>query len=113
MELIYIYRVADKCDLLDRILSKCKAYDHRILIFCPMKSTMTVLEDYFNYREVRVLRLIIENSVEENIFAAARYKLNIDEKVIQAGKFDQCSTDAERRQILEAIYYSCIHEDRI
>ena len=54
-------------------------------------------------KEVRVLRLITVNSVEEKILAAARYKLNIDEKVIQAGKFDQRSTDAERRQILEAI----------
>ena len=33
--------------------------------------------------EVRVLRLITANSIEERILAAARYKLNIDEKVIQ------------------------------
>lgn len=31
--------------------------------------------------EVRVLRLVTVNSVEETILAAARYKLNIDEKV--------------------------------
>ena len=31
--------------------------------------------------EVRVLRLCTVNSVEENILAAARYKLNVDEKV--------------------------------
>lgn len=37
--------------------------------------------------EVRVLRLMTVNSVEERILAAARYKLNMDEKVIQAGKF--------------------------
>lgn len=54
-------------------------------------------------REVRVLRLITANSVEEKILAAARYKLNVDEKVIQAGKFDQRSTGAERRQMLEQI----------
>lgn len=54
-------------------------------------------------REVRVLRLITTNSVEEKILAAARFKLNVDEKVIQAGKFDQRSTGAERRQMLEAI----------
>lgn len=36
--------------------------------------------------EVRVLRLMTVNSVEERILAAARYKLNMDEKVIQAGK---------------------------
>uniref|UniRef100_A0A7E4VZR6 Helicase C-terminal domain-containing protein n=1 Tax=Panagrellus redivivus TaxID=6233 RepID=A0A7E4VZR6_PANRE len=54
-------------------------------------------------KEVRVFRLITVNSVEEKILAAARYKLNVDEKVIQAGKFDQRSTGAERRQMLEAI----------
>ena len=31
--------------------------------------------------EVRVLRLCTVNSVEEKILAAARYKLNVDEKV--------------------------------
>uniref|UniRef100_A0A8R1I449 Uncharacterized protein n=1 Tax=Caenorhabditis japonica TaxID=281687 RepID=A0A8R1I449_CAEJA len=54
-------------------------------------------------KEVRVLRLITANSVEEKILAAARYKLNVDEKVIQAGKFDQRSTGAERKQMLEQI----------
>merc|ERR1719356_565714 len=50
--------------------------------------------------EVRVLRLMTVNSVEERILAAARYKLNVDEKVIQAGKFDNKSTGTERRQML-------------
>ncbi|KAF1747765.1 hypothetical protein GCK72_024231 [Caenorhabditis remanei] len=53
--------------------------------------------------EVRVFRLITSNSVEEKILASARFKLNVDEKVIQAGKFDNRSTGAERRQILENI----------
>ena len=35
--------------------------------------------------------------------AALRYKLNMDEKVIQAGKFDQKSTGTERRQMLQSI----------
>lgn len=43
------------------------------------------------------------NSVEEKILAAARYKLNVDEKVIQAGRFDQKSTGSERRQLLQDI----------
>merc|ERR1719410_2913547 len=34
--------------------------------------------------EVRVLRLMTVNSVEERILAAAKYKLNMDEKVIQS-----------------------------
>lgn len=53
--------------------------------------------------EVRVLRLMTVNSVEERILAAAKYKLNMDEKVIQAGKFDQKSTGSERRQMLQSI----------
>uniref|UniRef100_A0A7E4V5K5 Helicase domino n=1 Tax=Panagrellus redivivus TaxID=6233 RepID=A0A7E4V5K5_PANRE len=56
-------------------------------------------------KEVRVFRLITVNSIEEKILAAARYKLNVDEKVIQAGKFDQHSTGAERRRMLEACMY--------
>ncbi|CAD5212428.1 unnamed protein product [Bursaphelenchus okinawaensis] len=54
-------------------------------------------------KEVRVLRMITVNSVEEKILAAARFKLNVDEKVIQAGMFDQRSTGEERRQMLEQI----------
>ena len=52
---------------------------------------------------MRVLRLMTVNSVEERILAAARYKLNVDEKVIQAGMFDQKSTGQERQQFLQAI----------
>ncbi|KAK7501203.1 hypothetical protein BaRGS_00007688 [Batillaria attramentaria] len=53
--------------------------------------------------EVRVLRLMTVNSVEERIQAAARYKLNVDEKVIQAGMFDNKSTNYERKQFLQNI----------
>ncbi|VDL83099.1 unnamed protein product [Nippostrongylus brasiliensis] len=176
-----LYRVAGKLELLDRILPKLKATGHRVLMFCQMTTMMTIIEDFFNFRrwkylrldgstkpdergqllelynapdseyflfmlstragglglnlqtadtviifdsdwnphqdmqaqdrahrigqkrEVRVLRLITANSVEEKILAAAKYKLNVDEKVIQAGKFDQRSTGAERKQMLEQI----------
>jgi len=53
--------------------------------------------------EVRVLRLMTINSVEERILAAARYKLNMDEKVIQAGMFNQRSTGSERHELLQSI----------
>lgn len=56
--------------------------------------------------EVRVLRLMTVNSVEERILAAARYKLNMDEKVIQAGMFDQKSTGTERKQFLQSILHN-------
>lgn len=35
--------------------------------------------------------------------AAAKYKLNVDQKVIQAGMFDQKSSSHERRAFLQAI----------
>ena len=56
--------------------------------------------------EVRILRLISSNSVEEKILERAQYKLDMDGKVIQAGKFDNKSTNEERdaflRTLLEA-----------
>lgn len=174
-----LFRSSGKFELLDRILPKLRATGHRVLIFCQMTSLMTIMQDYFDYRgfrylrldgatraddrgemlkefndesqeyfifllstragglglnlqtadtviifdsdwnphqdlqaqdrahrigqqnEVRVLRLITINSVEEKILAAARYKLNVDEKVIQAGMFDNKSTGSERRQFLQ------------
>ncbi|KAK0402086.1 hypothetical protein QR680_016138 [Steinernema hermaphroditum] len=62
-------------------------------------------------REVRVLRMITVSSVEEKIYAAASHKLKMDEKVIQAGKFDQRSTGAERKLMLEQILREELEED--
>ncbi|XP_045889796.1 probable global transcription activator SNF2L2 isoform X1 [Micropterus dolomieu] len=176
-----LYRASGKFELLDRILPKLHATNHRVLLFCQMTSLMTIMEDYFSYRnfqylrldgttksedralllkkfneegsqyfifllstragglglnlqaadtvvifdsdwnphqdlqaqdrahrigqqnEVRVLRLCTVNSVEEKILAAAKYKLNVDQKVIQAGMFDQKSSSHERRVFLQAI----------
>merc|ERR1712038_1864228 len=176
-----IFRSSGKFELLDRVLPKLKASGHRVLMFCQMTQCMTIIEDYFNYKgykflrldgmtkaddraeqlkvfndpnseyfifllstragglglnlqtadtviifdsdwnphqdlqaqdrahrigqknEVRVLRLMTVNSVEERILAAAQYKLKVDEKVIQAGKFDQKSTAVERKEMLANI----------
>uniref|UniRef100_A0A671WMR4 SWI/SNF related BAF chromatin remodeling complex subunit ATPase 2 n=1 Tax=Sparus aurata TaxID=8175 RepID=A0A671WMR4_SPAAU len=176
-----LYRASGKFELLDRILPKLQATNHRVLLFCQMTTLMTIMEDYFSYRnflylrldgttksedramllkkfneegsqyfifllstragglglnlqaadtvvifdsdwnphqdlqaqdrahrigqqnEVRVLRLCTVNSVEEKILAAAKYKLNVDQKVIQAGMFDQKSSGHERRVFLQAI----------
>ena len=49
---------------------------------------------------VRILRFITEKSVEEAMFARARYKLDIDDKVIQAGRFDNKSTVEEQEEFL-------------
>lgn len=53
--------------------------------------------------EVRILRLVTEKSVEEQILARAQYKLEIDGKVIQAGKFDNQATAEEREDLLRAM----------
>ena len=176
-----IYRSSGKFELLDRILPKLKVTGHRVLMFCQMTQCMTIIEDYFNFKgykflrldgmtksderadmlkifnspdsdyfifllstragglglnlqtadtvvifdsdwnphqdlqaqdrahrigqknEVRVLRLMTVNSVEERILAAAKYKLNMDEKVIQAGMFNNRSTGMERRELLQSI----------
>lgn len=61
--------------------------------------------------EVRVLRLVTVNSVEEKILAAAKYKLDLNEKIIKAGMFDNKSTGQERRQFLEAILSTTDDDD--
>lgn len=53
--------------------------------------------------EVRILRLITEDSVEEMILERAHQKLDIDGKVIQAGKFDNKSTAEEQEALLRAL----------
>jgi ATP-dependent helicase STH1/SNF2 len=55
---------------------------------------------------VRILRLITEKSIEENILARAQEKLDLDGKVIQAGRFDNKSTNEEREMLLRALFES-------
>ena len=60
--------------------------------------------------EVRILRLITEHSVEEAILEKAHKKLDIDGKVIQAGKFDNKSTAEEQEALLRSLLEA--EEDR-
>jgi len=53
--------------------------------------------------EVRILRLITNDSVEEVILERAHQKLDIDGKVIQAGKFDNKSTAEEQEAFLKRL----------
>ncbi|WFC98740.1 RSC chromatin remodeling complex ATPase component [Malassezia yamatoensis] len=53
--------------------------------------------------EVRILRLVTEKSVEETILSRAQSKLEINGKVIQAGKFDNQATADERELLLRAM----------
>lgn len=54
-------------------------------------------------RQVRIFRLVTVDSVEEYILERAQFKLSLDGKVIQAGKFDNKSTNEEREQMLRAL----------
>ncbi|OLY82644.1 Chromatin structure-remodeling complex subunit snf21 [Smittium mucronatum] len=53
--------------------------------------------------EVKILRLITRKSIEETILQRAQFKLDIDGKVIQAGKFDNKSTSEEREAFLRSL----------
>lgn len=44
--------------------------------------------------------MVTANSIEEEIVARANHKLDIDGKVIQAGKFDHRSTEEDREAFL-------------
>lgn len=52
-----LYRASGKFELLDRILPKLRATNHKVLLFCQMTSLMTIMEDYFAYRNFSYLRL--------------------------------------------------------
>lgn len=176
-----LWRTAGKFELLDRVIPKFQATNHRILMFFQMTQIMDIMEDFLRMRgvqylrldggtkadertdlllkfnapdspyfafllstragglglnlqtadtviiydtdwnphqdlqaqdrahrigqtkEVRILRLITENSVEETILARAHQKLDIDGKVIQAGKFDNKSTAEEQEAFLRSL----------
>lgn len=52
-----LYRASGKFEVLDRILPKLRATNHKVLLFCQMTSLMTIMEDYFAYRNFKHLRL--------------------------------------------------------
>ena len=52
-----MYRASGKFELLDRILPKLKATNHRVLLFCQMTQLMTIMEDYLTWRNFSYLRL--------------------------------------------------------
>ena len=45
-----LYRASGKFEVLDRMMPKFRAANHRMLIFCQMISLMTVREDFLNWR---------------------------------------------------------------
>lgn len=63
--------------------------------------------------EVRILRLITSNTVEEKILERANFKLDMDGKVIQAGKFDNKSTNEERDAMLRVMLETAEAEEEL
>jgi len=53
--------------------------------------------------EVRVFRFITSTKVEEGILAKATYKKVLDNKIIQAGLFNEHSSDTDRQNKLEEL----------
>lgn len=65
-----LFRSSGKFELLDRILPKLRATNHKVLLFCQMTSLMTIMEDYFAYRNFKYLRLDGETPLTKaNIWA--------------------------------------------
>jgi ATP-dependent helicase STH1/SNF2 len=52
-----LFRVAGKFEMLDRILPKLQALDHRVLMFFQMTEVMNIMEDYLRWKGMSYLRL--------------------------------------------------------
>ena len=52
-----LYRASGKFEILDKVLAKLSAANHKSLIFCQMTQCMTIIEDYMNWRQIPYLRL--------------------------------------------------------
>ncbi|KAK2975575.1 hypothetical protein RJ640_014062 [Escallonia rubra] len=50
-------RLCGKLEMLDRLLPKLKATDHRVLLFSTMTRLLDVMEDYLGWKQYRYLRL--------------------------------------------------------
>lgn len=57
-------------------------------------------------KEVRVFRLITACSIEEKILERANRKLRMDAQIIQAGQFNNQSSDTDRTEMLKEILHS-------
>ncbi|KAJ2028976.1 transcriptional regulator [Coemansia sp. S610] len=57
-------------------------------------------------KEVHILHLITRGTIKENILAHAKFKHNLNGKVIQAGKFDNKTMDVECETFLHSLLQS-------
>ena len=53
----WIFRCSGKFEVLDRLLPKFKAFNHRVLIFTQMTHLMDIMQIYFDYKGIKHLRL--------------------------------------------------------
>ncbi|KAG2341430.1 hypothetical protein BDR05DRAFT_1001805 [Suillus weaverae] len=94
-----LVRSAGKLKLLSHILPMFFATGHRCIAGSKVWHT-----DELGSKAVHILHFITEKSVEEAMYACAQYKLDIsDDKVIQAGCFDNKSTQEEQEEFLCSI----------
>ncbi|EJU05536.1 hypothetical protein DACRYDRAFT_74776 [Dacryopinax primogenitus] len=63
-------------------------------------------------KAVSVFRLITDKSVEEHMLARARDKLDMDGKVIQAGRFDQKTSAQEQENLLRLLLEADAADDQ-
>ncbi|XP_058108290.1 chromatin structure-remodeling complex protein SYD-like isoform X2 [Magnolia sinica] len=184
-----IVRLCGKLEMLDRLLPKLKATDHRVLLFSTMTRLLDIMEEYLSWkgykylrldghtsgsergalieefnrpdsptfifllsiraggvgvnlqaadtviifdtdwnpqvdlqaqarahrlgqkRDVLVLRLETINTVEEQVRAAAEYKLGVANQSITAGFFDNNTSAEDRREYLESLLRECKKEE--
>ncbi|KAJ2767819.1 ATP-dependent DNA helicase Snf21, partial [Coemansia nantahalensis] len=52
-----LYRTAGKFEILDRVLAKMLATNHKVLIFFQMTQIMTIMQDFLEWRGIASLRL--------------------------------------------------------
>lgn len=62
-------------------------------------------------KAVRVLRLLTVGSIEETVLETARFKLSIDDQVIQAGQYNSNATDDTRAEYLRKVLQEAEDEE--
>lgn len=68
-----LYKTSGKFELLDRILPKFIITNHKVLIFSQFTSLLDIMQDYFNYRGFKHLRLDGGTKSEDRATAMANF----------------------------------------
>eukprot|EP00124_Ichthyophonus_hoferi_P002954 Ihof_evm1s228 gene=Ihof_evmTU1s228 len=53
----HLYRTCGKFELLDRLFTKLKESNHRVLLFCQMTSLLDIMEDFLTWKGLKYIRL--------------------------------------------------------